>query len=308
MQKILHALLRTAVRLLVKPLLGPPVPISVQRAGLKTIGLIMLSARGVRRSRKMIAGVPVDWVEPPQKDAASQVLIYLHGGAYVIGSPESHRAITTHLAREASAVVVAVDYRLAPEHPYPAALEDVMAVYAELVKEYGADRIALIGDSAGGNLALISAIALRDRGRPLPAALALIAPWVDMTASGESIRLRAARDPMLRTSWTTQAAALYGGPLARDDPRLSPLFAGLQGLPPLLIHVGSEEILHDDALRLHDRALQAGLDSTLKVWQGQWHVFQLHAGLLEVADQSLAEIASFIKERRPPQSNVTKVV
>ncbi|MGQ0619611.1 MAG: alpha/beta hydrolase [Panacagrimonas sp.] len=293
MQALLHSTLCWAVRLLVKPLLGPPVPIAVQRAGLKAIGLIMLSAKGVRRTARRIAGVAVDWVEP-EAGAAKRVLLYLHGGAYVIGSPDSHRAITTHLAREARAVVVAVDYRLAPEHPYPAALDDVLSVYAELQKEFGAGRIAFVGDSAGGNLALISALALRDRTIDLPAAIALISPWVDMTGSGESIRSRAHRDPMLRASWIGQAARLFGGDLAPDDPRLSPLFAELRGLPPLLIQVGSEEILYDDAIRLSARADAAGVEATLKVWETQWHVFQLHAGLLDASNRALAEIAGFV--------------
>lgn len=293
MQRNLQSTLYWAVRLLVKPLLGPPVPIAAQRAGLKAVGVIMLSARGVRRTARRIAGVAVDWVEA-EAGSAKRVVIYLHGGAYLIGSPDSHRAITTHLAREAEAVVVAIDYRLAPEHPYPAALDDVLAVYAELLKEYGAGQIALVGDSAGGNLALISAIALRDRGVSVPAAMALISPWVDMTGSGDSIRSRAQRDPMLRSSWIAQAAAAFGGEMAHDDPRLSPLFADLHALPPMLIQVGTEEILYDDAIRLHARAVQAGVESTLRIWERQWHVFQLHAGVLEVSNRALAEIAVFL--------------
>lgn len=296
MQGFLHSTLYWAVRLVVRPLLGPPVPIAIQRAGLKALGLIMFSAKGVRRTTKRMAGVTVDWVEPTA-GSVDRVLIYLHGGAYVIGSPDSHRAITTHLACEAQAAVAALDYRLAPEHPYPAALDDVLAVYAELLKEFGAGQIALVGDSAGGNLALISALALRDRNMDLPAAIALISPWVDMTGSGDSIRTRAKRDPMLRVNWMDQASRLFGGNLAPDDPRLSPLFADLHGLPPMLIQVGSEEILYDDAVRLSARATQAGVDSKLKIWDEQWHVFQLHAGLLEVANRALAEIAAFVIER-----------
>lgn len=298
MQALLRSSLYWAVRLLVKPLLGPPVPIKLQRVALSVVGVIMRSAAGVSREPRIMDGVPVEWVEQTDRPA-DRILIYLHGGAYVIGSPQSHRAITTHLARDAAAVVVAVDYRLAPEHPYPAALDDAVTVYRALLRSYRPEQIALVGDSAGANLALITAIALRDRGLPLPGSIALIAPWVDMSGSGASIRGRAARDPMLRQGWIAAAAAQFGGPIAPDDPRLSPLFADLQGLPRMLIHVGSEEILYDDARRLHERARTAGVPVTLKVWEGQWHVFQLHAGVLSIADQSLAEIASFVREPVP---------
>lgn len=294
MQALLHSSLYWAVRLLVKPLLGPPVPIALQRAGLAAIGIILRSAAGVSREFRKLGGVRADWVQPDDR-IPDRVLIYLHGGAYVIGSPHSHRAITTHLARDAQAVVVAVDYRLAPEHPYPAALDDVLAVYTELLRSYRPEQISLVGDSAGANLALVTAIALRDRGLPLPDSIALIAPWVDMTGSGDSIRRRASRDPMLRASWIASAASHLGGNIAHADPRLSPLFADLRGLPRLLIHVGSEEILFDDSQRLHARATAAGIPVTLKVWEGQWHVFQLHAGVLAIADQALAELAAFVR-------------
>lgn len=298
MQALLHTTLYWAVRLLVKPLLGPPVPIALQRAGLAAVGIILRSAAGVSREPRRLGGVRVDWIQP-EDQITDRVLIYLHGGAYVIGSPDSHRAITTHLARDAEAVVVAVDYRLAPEHPYPAALDDVIAVYAELLRSYRPEQISLIGDSAGANLALVTAIALRDRGLPLPDSIALIAPWVDMTGSGDSIRRRAARDPMLRASWIAAAASHLGGSIAPADPRLSPLFADLSSLPRMLIHVGSEEILFDDAQRLHARATAAGVPTTLKVWEGQWHVFQLHAGVLDIADQALAELAAFVRAPVP---------
>jgi acetyl esterase/lipase len=293
MQKWLHAVLGSALRYLVKPLLGPPWPVPVQRAWITGVTRLMLSARGVQRRRAGCGGIPAEWLVPRQPDAFA--ILFLHGGAYVLGSARTHRSITTHLARAANATVVAVDYRLAPEHPYPAALDDALAAYGALVQQFGPGRVAIAGDSAGGGLTMATALAIRDRGLPPPHALAVIAPWVDLTASGESMQSRAARDPMLRIGWTRQAAGCYAGALAHDDPRLSPLFADLHDLPPLLIQVGSEEILYSDAERLDERARAAGVAVNFRPYAGQWHVFHLHAGVLDVSDRAIQEIADFLR-------------
>lgn len=304
MQRAIQSVLRGALRGLVKPMLGPPVPIAVQRAWIAAVTRTMLSARGVSRRHADCGGVPAEWLAPEGADPFA--ILYLHGGAFVLGSARTHRSITTHLARAAHATVVAPDYRLAPEHPYPAALDDAVNAYRALIERFGTGRVAIAGDSAGAGLALATAIALRERELAPPTALALIAPWVDLGASGDSMKTHARRDPMLRIGWTGQAGALYRGALASDDPRVSPLFANLRDLPRMLIQVGSEEILYSDAERLTDGARAAGIDVEFQPYQDQWHVFHLHAGLLHEADRAIAEIARFLRARRADTDEVSE--
>ncbi len=286
--------LRLATRLLFKPLLSTWVPLAIQRQGSKAAGLLSRVPPGTQSSRLDLNGVPMLRLQPPAAQADRAVL-FLHGGAYVLGGAASHAGLAGQLGRAAGAVAYLPEYRLAPEHPYPAALDDALAAYRRLLQQYQPDRIAIAGDSAGGNLTLAAAIAIRDAGLPLPAALALISPWTDLSLSGASIRQRARRDPMLQASWIEAGARLYAGSLPLDDPRISPLFAVLHGLPPLMIHVGSEEILYSDAERLAQRAADAGVAASLHCYDGMWHDFQLNAGLLAQADASIAELGEFMR-------------
>lgn len=290
----MKAVLRSVVRLLFKPLLAPWVPLAVQRQGARLAGVLSKVPRGSVSGHIDMGGVPALQVRTPAAKPGNALLL-LHGGAYVLGGPASHGALAGQLGQAAGAEAYLADYRLAPEHPYPAALEDALAAYRWLLQRYQPGRITIAGDSAGGNLTLATAIAIRDAGLPQPAALALISPWVDLGHSGESIRARAARDPMLRLSWIAAGARFYGGGLAPDDARLSPLFAELKGLPPMMIHVGSEEILYSDSERLAQRARAAGVDVSLHCFEGLWHDFQLQAGLLPEADASIAELGQFLR-------------
>jgi len=222
-------------------------------------------------------------------------LLYLHGGAYCVGSWGVYEGLITHLAVAAGAAVYAPNYRLAPEHPHPAALDDALEAYRWLLgRGLSPNRIALAGDSAGGGLALATAIALRDSGLPAPASLVLISPWVDLRCDSPSMTNKARIDPLLRPSWSRACASMYLGQRDPNDPACSPLFATHQGLPPILIQVGSDEITLDDSTRLADRCNQAGVDVTLQKFEGLWHEFQIHAGMLEAADEAVAEIADFL--------------
>ena len=291
-QRLLGGLLRGTLRLLFRGLIRPPMPIAGQRLVLRALAAATLTPRGVRRQRGTLGGVPCEWSRVPQ--GGGQVLLYLHGGAYVIGSPATHRSITANLARRCGADVCALDYRLAPEHPYPAALEDALAAYAALLEQgTPASRIVFAGDSAGGHLALIAALALKARGLPLPAALVLFSPLTD--AGGSERHAPAAGDPLLSPAWIEQAARAFFPPhIPREAPELSPLNADLSGLPPLLIQVGEDEILRNDSLRLAERARAAGVSVRLQRYLGCWHVFQAHAGVLAVADRALDEVARFV--------------
>jgi len=297
----MKAVLRTVVRLLFKPLLAPWVPIAVQRQGSRAAGLLSKYPRGTQSSKLDMNGVPALRLHTPAA-AADKAVLLLHGGAYVLGGPSSHGSLAAQLGQAAGAETYLADYRLAPEYPYPAALDDALAAYRWLLQQYQPGQIVIAGDSAGGNLTLATAIAIRDAGLPPPAALVLISPWVDLTHSGETICSRAQRDPMLRLSWIANGARLYAGGVPLDDARLSPLFADLKGLPPMMIHVGSEEILYSDAERLAQRAKAAGLEVSLHCFEGMWHDFQLHAGQLAEADASIAELGQFMRKRTTADS------
>jgi len=291
----MKTVLRTLVRALFKPLFAPWVPLALQRQGSKAASLLSKVPSGTLSARIDMSGVPALRLHTAATEPDRAVLL-LHGGGYVLGGPASHGALAAQIGHAAAAEAYLPDYRLAPENPYPAALDDALAAYRWLLQQYPPDRLAIAGDSAGGNLTLAAAIAIRDAGLPLPAALVLISPWVDLGLGGETIRSRARRDPMLRASWLSICAKRYAGDIAPEDPRVSPLYGELRGLPPMLIHVGSEEILLSDAERLAQRAEAAAVKVSLHRFPGMWHDFQLSAGLLTDADASIAEIGEFVRK------------
>jgi acetyl esterase/lipase len=267
------------------------------RAGMEAATAGFTAPPDVRFEPVRAGGVPAEWTSAPgaREDRA---VVYLHGGAYCLGGIATHRGLAARLSRLARVRVLNVDYRLAPEHPHPAAVEDaaaaVRAVYAGGVDPAG---VAVAGDSAGGGLAVSTLLALRDAGDPLPAAGVCISPWTDLSGSGESIRTRAAEDPLVDAETLRTMAAHY---LAGRDPRTplaSPLFADLRGLPPLLVHVGTAEILLDDATRLAERARDVGVDVQLEVWDDMIHVWHAFADLLPEGEQAVQAIADFLEKR-----------
>ncbi|MEO6953074.1 MAG: alpha/beta hydrolase [Polyangia bacterium] len=241
---------------------------------------------------ELIAGVLTERAIP--RDAGSGVIAYLHGGAYRVGSLRTHRGIVSRLAVATRTTVVSVDYRLSPEHRFPAAVEDACAVLEVLLSL--PRPVALCGDSAGGGLALAATIALRDAGRPLPRVLAVISPWADLTCSASTYRTHAARDPVLDGTESLRTAADYLGGADARHPLASPLYADLRGLPPLLVQVGDAEILLGDSLALVDVARAAGADVTLSVYPDAIHAFPMHDVLPEAA-AALDEIARFFDAR-----------
>jgi epsilon-lactone hydrolase len=242
-------------------------------------------------------GVPAEWVVAPAA-GPGRVLLYLHGGGYQLGSPATLRHMVGLLSDAAQARVLSIGYRLAPEHPFPAALEDAVTAYRWLVAT-GTDPagIAIGGDSSGGGLSLGALVALRDAGDAMPAAAAVISPWTDLALTGDSLRTRAAVEVMLKLEGLPETANLY---LAGTDPRhpyASPLYADLRGLPPILIHVGDAEIILDDSTRFAARAREAGVDVTLEIWDEMPHVWHAFAGLLPEADRAIAGIGAWLRER-----------
>ena len=241
-----------------------------------------------------VAGRPARAIQTPGANEDRGTL-YLHGGGYVMGSLDTHHELMGRVARATGARVLGIDYRLAPEHPYPAAVEDGVGAYRWLLDQgLAPERIMLAGDSAGGGLALATLFALRSAGLPMPAGAALFSPWTDLTASGDSVRSRADADPMIGPEVLAPMAAMYAADKLTNIPGISPLFGDLAGLPPLLIQVGDAEILLDDSTRLHTRALQAGVDSTLHIFDAAFHVFQ-SVPMLPEASEALNEVGTFFR-------------
>jgi len=254
---------------------------------------------GVTRQPVTDAPFGSEWVTVAGS-APERVLLYLHGGGYVSGSPSTHVAITARLAKEAEARVFALDYRLAPEHPYPAQLEDAWAAYWWLLTEQGVKpaQITVGGDSAGGGLTLALLLALRDAGVPLPAGAVCLSPWLDLTLSGATLATNEPTD-YLNFDVLHASAQMYANGYDLRHPLISPLYADLAGLPPLLIQAGSAEMLLDDSRRLALRAREAGVEVQLEVWEHMVHVWHFTWMLEPKARQALAQIGRFVRHRTP---------
>jgi acetyl esterase/lipase len=230
--------------------------------------------------------------------ATANTILYFHGGVYVIGTAAATVPLVSDLARRAHARAVTVDYRLAPEHPYPAAVDDARAAYEGLLaKGFDAGQIALAGESAGGGLAVATLLALRDAGTPLPSSAFLMSPYADLTLSGETVLGNRALDPILTPEGLRLRVPEYVGHANASDPQISPIFGDLRGLPPLLIQVGSSEILLSDALRLAGRAAIDEVPVTLEVTPGVPHVFQGFAAVLDEGVAALDRAATFLKKQ-----------
>ena len=241
--------------------------------------------------------IPAEWLQPPTA-APGRAVLYLHGGGYVIGSPRSHRHLAAAIAGAAGASALLIDYRRAPEDPFPAAVDDAVAAYRWLLgRGIAPERIVIAGDSAGGGLTVATLLALREARVALPAGGVCISPWVDLTCSGGSYQTKAAADPIVRREGVGEMARLYLKGADARSPLASPLFADLRGLPPLLIQVGSDEVLLDDAVQLADRAKAAGVDATLEVWDRMVHVWHWFYPLLDEGQTAIDAVGRFAKER-----------
>ena len=227
---------------------------------------------------------------------APRLVLHLHGGGYFMGSPATHRGLAAAIGRSSDAVVVLPDYRLVPEHPHPAALDDAEASYRWLVETCGIDpaRMAVVGDSAGGGLAAALIVRLRATGSPLPACYVGMSPWLDLACTGESVELMEGIDPWIPGTMLQIPARFYAGERELDDPEVSPLYADLEGFPPTLLYVGGHEVLRDDALRFVERARAAGTEASVGVFPGLWHVFLAFPGLPESRD-AIAELGAFVR-------------
>jgi monoterpene epsilon-lactone hydrolase len=243
-------------------------------------------------------GIHCERISCPPVDPA-KLMVLLHGGGFSTGSCKTHREMAARISLAAKIPVLVVDYSLAPENPFPAAVDDVVRVYKWLTKvdAMRPSRIVLAGDSAGGGLAIQVLLALREAGEVLPGAVVLMSPWLDLSMSGESMESRAGVDPMTTRNDLLSAAKLYIGDRDPKDPRISPVFADLHKLPPTLIQVGDHEVLLSDAVRFAERAKAAGVEVTLDVWPEMWHVFQGWAATLPEAQAALSKISEFAHQK-----------
>jgi epsilon-lactone hydrolase len=267
-----------------------PTDMAERRARINALGSQYTIHADVRIEAASANGVAAECTTTPSADP-SRVVMFLHGGGYVSGSLDSHRHMVAQLGREAHARTLALGYRLAPEHPFPAALEDTLAGYRFLLAQRIApQRIALCGESAGGGLAVAAMISLRDAGEPLPACAWLSSPWTDLAQGGETMTTKDEIDPLIHKPYLDELAAAYV-----RNPLVSPICADLHGLPPLLIHVGSAEALLDESVRIAAIAGAAGVRVTLDIWPDMIHAFSLFFPQVAVARQALAQVGGFVR-------------
>jgi len=282
---------------------GPDTPYMERRAQAAQFEATFVMPAGVHAEAGTLGGVKVEWIVPDGA-AGTPVLFHLHGGGYVLGTPGGSRAFTTEFAVQTGTRVVSIDYRLAPEHPYPAAVEDAVDAYSALLSQGVSPRaIAVGGESAGGGLTVAMLLAARDRGLPMPACAFAISPWTDLCCEAETFETKKDADPLLTRRSLKEMGDAY---IATGDPRApyaSPLFADLKGLPPLLIHVGSEEVLLDDSRVLHRRAKSAGVDVQLKIADDMIHVWHMFHAMLPEGAAAIREITGFVTGRWAPVRN-----
>jgi monoterpene epsilon-lactone hydrolase len=286
------AIMRPVVGQLGGRALDPARPWSVQRTRLDQVTRIALLPRHTTVSEQTIAGLRAEVVSsrPP---SSGLTVIHFHGGGYCLGSAVMARSWAAHLSAQTGCRVILPEYRLAPEHPYPAALQDARAVMKALS---GPDPVVVSGDSAGGGLALALALAMREEGQGPPAGAILLSPWLDLGRDRRADPHLVRRDVLLDPDWLDACARAYAGPSAWADPLVSPLHATHSGLPPLLIQAGTEELLAPDAELLAASASAAGVDVTYTRWPRMWHDFALQPGLLTAADSALAQASWFVRK------------
>jgi acetyl esterase/lipase len=277
--KIVAAFLRGALRIVLKPMLSPRLPLRFQRWWLHLLALTQRSARGVEVERVITGGLAAEWVKPAG-DVSDTCILYLHGGGFCAGSPATHRALTTRLARASGLITFVPDYSLVPDFPFPFAIRDAISAY-QLLAETGP--VVLAGDSAGAFLALAVAVEARDRGMRPPSALLLFSPWLDLANIPDDV-----------PGEVTTSAAFLRSCARHVGATASPLQGNLAGLPPTLIQAGADELLLRDAMRLYAAMHDAGGTVRCEIVPQRWHAFQIHAGMLPSADAALKRAAEFI--------------
>jgi len=267
------------------------------RAGMEELAKMVKVPKDVKCEPIDVAGIPAEWISAPEAKSEN-IILYLHGGGYIVGSINSHRELMSRISRASKARVLIIDYRLAPEHPFPAAVEDAYTAYRWLIENQNVDpnNLIIAGDSAGGGLTLATLINLRDKGIALPAAAVGLSPWTDLGLTGESYKTKARIDPMVAIDGLMFDSRLYLGETDYNNPLASPLYGDLKGLPPLLILVGTAEILLDDSVEFAKKAKEAGVEVTLDIWAEMPHVFPAFAAFAPEGQEAIEKIGEFMKK------------
>lgn len=261
------------------------------------LGRLTLTAFGVSVDATQIEGLRAEYLRP-KNAVPGRLLLYLHGGAYILGGCDLHRQVVSHIARSAGMDALLPEYRLAPEYRFPAAVDDAVAIYKAVVASgIKPEDIVFAGDSAGGGLAVATLLALRDAQDPLPAGAVLLSPFLDATGSGDSMRTRASQDPWFHADDLPVITAHYCDEHQRRFPLVSPVFADVEGLPPMYIQVGDDEILLSDSERFADALVAAGIEVKLDVWPDMWHVFQMFIGKMPESRKAIDDIGEYIQSR-----------
>ena len=283
----------------IAPKFTADVPLPIQGETLEAMNSQAGLPVGVTVTPTKVLDMYAEWVSGPDTDR-NKVILHLHGGGHAIGSCNTHRELAARISLASKVPVLLIEYRLAPPHHFPADIEDATAAYRWLLGEgFKPNQIIISGDSAGGGLTMSTLLSLRDAGDPLPAAAILLSAWVDLAVTGETIKTRAEIDPWLTPDVLHVQAANYigNGDASLTDPLVSPLYADLHGLPPLLIHMGDHEILLSDATRLAEKAEAAGVEVTLDVWPDMWHVWHFSAAELPEGQQAIDKIGAFVQQK-----------
>ena len=275
--------------------MNPNASIEARRAGMEKISERVAS--DISCTPVDVGGIRGEWVSAPGADP-NRAILYLHGGGYVTGSIVTHRAMVARMSRASGARVLIIDYRLAPEHPFPAAVQDATAAYKWMLAQgLKPAHIAIAGDSAGGGLTIAALLALRDAHQPMPACAVAISPWTDLEGTGASVKTRAAKDPMVSGGNLTDSAKAYYAHHDPKHPLISQIHADFHGLPPLLIQVGDAEILLDDSTRVAERAKAHGVKVDLEVWDEMVHVWHVFAKILPEGQQAIDKMGGYVREQ-----------
>lgn len=296
MASIRSKVCRMLTKYIIAPKFNPNKTIIEARRGMESLTKFARLPSKTEVEKITFNSISAEWIYAYDAHE-DRVILYLHGGGYNICSPNTHRELAARISKESGAKVILLDYRLAPEHPFPCALDDATSAYRWLLDTgFTAENIAIAGDSAGGGLSLATAISLRDAGEPSPASIACISPWTDLEMSGNSIKTHADIDPMLNLQALKVMASNYIGECDPHSQLISPFYADLKGVSPLLIHVGSDEMLLDDSTRIAKKAKSAGVDVTIKIYDQMWHVFHFNAALMPEGKKAIEELGSFIRK------------
>jgi monoterpene epsilon-lactone hydrolase len=302
MRSFRSRLCRMMVTSVLAPKFKPEISVDRQREALDKFARRALLPARTRIQQVNADGVKGEWISVDETGGKSAIL-YFHGGAYNMGSARTHRELAARISKAAGVKSLLINYRLAPEHPYPAALEDAVTAYCWLLKDgYSPDNIVIAGDSAGGGLAIATLLKIRDSGNLLPSAAVCLSPWADLEGSAESMSKQARTDPFLSPDWLEAMALNYVAGNNPGLPLISPVHANFHGLPPILIQVGSDEMLLNDSKRLAAQASKAGVSVTLDIWENMWHVWHLFAGIMPESKRAVFDVGEFvqkhIRERR----------